>query len=487
MKSMVRFQLGKFLSGYLKLNKNWIIPAILVAVLWRAIFYCTGLLRINDSLTSGNVEKTTLLFVFLGVLLACSVLFSIGIGLSFKQRGNESWLSRLPIPDFAFTFVPYILITLYSLFLLLLAPNLWSYGAEVSAFPMIFSLGLVPISSYLTARSIKNSPAGITLGILAGFLVLGSWALFILGSIGKFGWILGAGKTYEFSFIRWELEAFCFSIILALILTTTDRKKTILSPIVFGLVISGLFCVTQYINFDNKKKEAAVFLSPLEQAVIESKGKKGQCEPFHKFVQDFVYENREKTFKTRALALKANDILKEYPEKLTELKSLIPFYEKVQPGIAEVLLIEKTFGIYGCGVIPKHDLQNALIETVSKNPGLLSRDETKQVVKTIEESIRKSLIVAPVTIQSIANANILLLLVERGLIDSRFKLEILELNREFEEARKQLHDQSAVLNFAMPSLDRIHKMFLALKSEIMMSESMRDQLSQVISKIQRSE
>jgi hypothetical protein len=226
--------------------------------------------------------------------------------------------------------------------------------------------------------------------------------------------------------------------------------------------------------------------SQLEQAVVESKSNKSQCDTFHKFVQVSINDRNNGPFETRELALKALEMLKHYPEKLTQLKSFVPFYEKVEPGIAEVLLIEKTFGIYGCAANLKYDLQKALIETLSKKPDLLSKEETRQVVRTIGESLRKSLAVAPVAIQSITNANILLLLVERGLIDNRYKLEILELNREFDQNRKKLRDQSVVLNFAMPSLGRIHKMFEALKSEIAMAETMRDRLSSIISRIENA-
>src|SRR5689334_20960782 len=94
----------KVLFGYLNLNRRWGLSILAFLFLWRIIFMFTGL---KQSLSSNFLTSKALLFSLLFPLFLSLIFLSVGVGLSFKRKGNESWLSRLPISELAFTTIPY--------------------------------------------------------------------------------------------------------------------------------------------------------------------------------------------------------------------------------------------------------------------------------------------------------------------------------------------------------------------------------------------
>lgn len=482
MKTGKGFELVTFLLDYLRLNRKWIFPFVIFTLLWRIAFFFTSL---SNDLTLGFVQNTTLLFAFLGPLLGSSIFFSVGVGISFKPKGSESWLSRLPISTVVFAVSPYVLIAVYSCFLFIVYPTAWSYFNELGGTPLVFILGVSPLSSFLAARSIRNSSSGIIYGILLGFLTVACGVLSIHLLIEKFGLGFGRSEFFDLSFLRLEFETLCFLFILGLIFTAGSSWRATLPLVLPGLLISAFFCTVHFLNFQKKKKAAEVFLSPLEILSATCKKERDQNEPFFTFVQAYVDNRHKEPFPTRDLTLKAVEMLHQYSENPINLKSVKPFYETVEPGIAEVLLVVKTFSIKRCDSLSKSALQNVLIETITQKPDLLSKDETRIVVGTIRESLRQSLVISPSVIDSVVNLETLILLIEQGFIADHYKLEALELKRKFsDESNKlaQLNLNIKVMSFLMPSPDRIHKIFEMMQSEIVLAESMRDQLTSFISK-----
>ena len=80
-------------------------------------------------------------------------------------------------------------------------------------------------------------------------------------------------------------------------------------------------------------------------------------------------------------------------------------------------------------------------------------------------------------------ANVLEKMVADGLIASRYKLEILALSHDFQEGSAKIKVANGAYSIRIPSHERIHSIFEAMKNELKLANSMRERLSKLVDKI----
>lgn len=472
----------KPLMGYLRLNRRWILPFYIFPFLWRFISLVSNL---DYELMNNFFVRKTLLITFLFPLLIAYLLFSAGLGLSFKRKGREGWLSRLPISNSILVTLPLFLQFVFGALIYLLFHKAWEYGFELTGFPIIFLLGLLPLGMYFTVRSIKTSSVGIFVGILISFMILILGDLLLQFLNGDFGLVKKFSILINFSFLRLAIELLCTVLIGFIVIKVEDLPRIVQRSILLMSLSLGLLCIILFVQFQKIQKSYISTFEPLEKSISESEQNKNYCDRFRSFVLEAISgDPAESPLRDRNTVLRAITELKEYPSSAVDKDLLYSYYSNTSQGLAEKLILQKTFRIFSCSIFAKFDLQRGLINSLVKKPSYLTGEDIAAVQQAIWSSLAIPAASSGFFIESMATAKILEILNQHGFIEEKFKLRILEINRDCEEERKKLKDTTSLFAFRAPSLDRIHFIFEAMKAEIQVANLMKNRLNQVIAEIQ---
>jgi hypothetical protein len=249
----------------------------------------------------------------------------------------------------------------------------------------------------------------------------------------------------------------------------------------------GLICIALFLQFQERQMRFRLLVEPLEKAVAESKKHRLRCDQFRSFVASAIDgHSAESTLKGRDEAFRAIDELTGYSSSTINRELLNSYSHGIPEGLAEGLVLKNIFSIDRCHIISKFDLQRSLVNTLSKKPSYLTTKDLTAIQEAVWSSLRSPVSSSKTFVEGMITAHLLEILSQRGFIDHQFKLEILEINRDFEEERKRLHNTQALFAFRMPSEKRIHLIFEEMMKEIQVAHSMDTRLNQVISKIEQS-
>ena len=363
-----------FLIGYLRLNRRWIFPVFLLPVLWRLICNLFGLDRAlySDLLifeAMGTIEfLRSLLAILFFPMMVGIMLFSCGIGLTFKRQGPESWLARLPVGDFTLISLPYFLLGLLGILTFAVSPAAWIYASELCLFPVLFLLGVIPVGMYLAVRSRKNSTSGLILGVLIGVLLLGYGELMMQLANEKFNLVHDFSELFEFFYFRPAIELACLTLILILILIFEAKKPSRTLALGTSILVLGFASGMYFVWFQTQHAHLMTYLAPLDQISADHERERKQCEHFRSFVEKFVDNDLGQPLQSREEFYLALNELKKYPAQKSMTQELLAFYERALDELTQGLLLEHTFRIYQCEAVPKLNLQWVMIRTLVQKP-----------------------------------------------------------------------------------------------------------------------
>ncbi|MFZ9596646.1 MAG: hypothetical protein ACO3A2_11295 [Bdellovibrionia bacterium] len=478
--------------GYLKINRRWIAPVFLFPFFWKVLFLISPF---QTSLDENFIKFKGLLFLLLLPLWVAQVFLSFGLAFTLKRKGSESWFSRLPIHDVVFCWIPYFLLLVHAFFIYGLASVEWNEFLEITGFPLVLILGVIPVVIFLTSRSIRNSSAGIFSALLLVGVLLGladliqKWAIGDLSSSP-----VGIGR-FDQIWLRPILEFLGVGVVFGLGLLF-ERKKSLWVGFSFGMMASLLVSGALLFQLEQQRKALANYLSPLEKMVQDSYQDQAQCEEFQSFVQRVLGRQSQAPLRTRQDFLEAIQELKKYPiavesfsgEAFGSESGLLRYGSNVPQGLAEGLVLKNLLSLYGCHVIDWYSLERSLIQTLVLKPFSLSPEELKLAEAEIWSTFSHQVGTERSLMGVLAHGEVLQLLSEKGLISDSHRPELMEfMNRLNQDRREWRRTDSSVAHLLrMPSQDRVHAMLASLQGELGLVNLFSGKLRELVKKIGQS-